>query len=362
VALFLGWICGMAIAQYLTLHRIQPGWPTHFPVVKFSIVVGAIVIVILGLWDDIRKISPKVKIGGQVLAALFLLWDGVGIECTRPILGPVAQRLEVTLPEWAVLLTSSAVVLFLVVACCNASNLLDGLDGLCGGVNAIIALGLLMVAVHLAAVGGGIRTNSDALRVIMALAMLGAVLGFVPFNFNPASIFMGDTGSMLLGFLSATLIIMLGEERTKWLLGGMVVFSLPVLDTGLAFARRWMNGRPIFSADKQHFHHQLVARGYSVKQTVLISYGLAVMFMLLGVGMVVVRTRYAIAFYLVIFGSILVAAWKMGMVHERPSAGPAQGLDAPGTATSTSTIERGNVFEIQEATAADPGQGRGNAA
>jgi UDP-GlcNAc:undecaprenyl-phosphate GlcNAc-1-phosphate transferase len=362
VALFLGWICGMAIAQYLKLHRIQPGWPTQFPVVKFSVVVGAIVIVILGLWDDIRKVSPKVKIAGQVLAALFLLWDGVGIECTAPILVPLSARLGVAVPEWAILLTSSAVVLFLVVGCCNASNLLDGLDGLCGGVNAIISLGLLFVAVHLAAVGGGIRTNSDALRVIMALAMLGAVLGFVPFNFNPASIFMGDTGSMLLGFLSATLIIMLGEERTKWLLAGMVVFSLPILDTGLAFARRWINGRPLFSADKQHFHHQLVARGYSVKQTVLISYGLAVMFMLLGVGMVVVRTRYAIAFYLVIFGSILVAAWKMGMVHERPLAGPAQGLDAPGTATSTSTIERGTVFEIQEAGDQDQGQGRGNAA
>ena len=362
VALFLGWICGMAIAQYLKLHVDPPpvGWPTQHPIIKFSIVIGAMIIVILGLWDDILKVSPKVKIGGQVLAAVFLLWDGVGNEVTRPLLTPLAIRFAQatgttpTLPEWLVFGTSAAVVLLLVVGCCNASNLLDGLDGLCGGVTAIIALGLLFVAVHLAASGGGVRTNSDALRVILALALLGAVLGFTPYNFNPASIFMGDTGSMLLGFLCATLIIMMGEERTKWLLAATVVFALPILDTGLAFVRRWLNGRPVFSADKQHFHHQLVARGYSVKQTVLISYSLALMFMGLGVGMVFVRTRYAVAFYLVFFGSIIVAAWKMGMVHEKPHVGPAQGIDAPGTATTTATIERGTVFEIAEATEIAP--------
>ena len=365
VALFLGWVCGMAVAQYLKLHRIQPGWTTPFPIVKFSIVIGAIVITLLGLWDDILKLSPRAKIGGQILAAMFLLVDGVGIEVTRPILQPVAVRVamalgaEPVLPEWLVFVTSGAVVMLLVVGCCNASNLLDGLDGLCGGVTAIIALGLLVVAVHLAALGGGVRTNSDALRVILALAMLGAVLGFTPYNFNPASIFMGDTGSMLLGFLCATLIIMMGEERTKWLLAATVVFALPILDTGLAFTRRWLNGRPVFSPDKQHFHHQLVARGYSVKRTVLISYGLALMFMALGVGMVFVRTRYAVAFYLVIFGSIIVAAFKMGMVHERPHVGPAQGLDAPGTATTTATIERATVFEIEEAREVPGGLVRG---
>jgi UDP-GlcNAc:undecaprenyl-phosphate GlcNAc-1-phosphate transferase len=357
VAMFMGWICGLAVSQYLHLHRIQPGWPTDRPVVKFSIVVGAIVIVFLGLWDDVRKLSPRVKIAGQVLASLFLLWDGVGIDVTRPLLAPIAGRLaplaaEVGVttffPEWLIYGSSAIAVVAIVVGCCNASNLMDGLDGLCGGVTAIIALGFLFVAVHLAAVGGGVRTNSDALRVILALALLGAVLGFVPYNFNPASIFMGDTGSMLLGFSCAVMIIMMGEERTKWLLAATVMFALPILDTGLAFARRWVNGRPLFSADKQHFHHQLMARGYSVKKTVLISYSLAVMFGLLGVGMVLIRTRYALAAYLVIFGSIIVAAYKMGMVHERPSSGAASGLDAPGSATTTTTIEPGTVFKIDD--------------
>jgi UDP-GlcNAc:undecaprenyl-phosphate GlcNAc-1-phosphate transferase len=350
VAMFLGWICGLAISQYLKLHRIQPGWPTAQPIVKFSIVAGGIIIVVLGLWDDVRRVSPRVKIAGQTLAALFLLWDGVGVDVTRPLLSPIAAKLghPYLFGDWFVYLSSALVVVGIVVACCNASNLMDGLDGLCGGVTAIISLGFLFVAVHLAAVGGGVRTNSDALRVILALALLGSVLAFVPFNFNPASIFMGDTGSMLLGFSCAVMIIMMGEERTKWLLAAMVVFALPILDTALAFARRWVNGRPVFSADKQHFHHQLLARGYSVKKTVMISYGLALMFGMLGVAMVLIRTRYAIAVYMVIFGSLVVAAYKMGMVHERPSGGPARGVGDGGTATSATTIESGTVFEIED--------------
>ena len=350
VAMFLGWICGLAASQYLNLHRIQPGWPTAQPIVKFSIVAGGIVIVVLGLWDDVRRVSPRVKIAGQALAAAFLLWDGVGVDVTRPLLSPIAAKLghPYLFADWFVYLTSALVVVGIVVACCNASNLMDGLDGLCGGVTAIIALGFLFVAVHLAAVGGGVRTNSDALRVILALALLGAVLAFVPYNFNPASIFMGDTGSMLLGFSCAVMIIMMGEERTKWLLAAMVVFALPILDTALAFARRWVNGRPVFSADKQHFHHQLLARGYSVKKTVMISYGLALMFGLLGVAMVLIRTRYAIALYMVIFGSLVVAAYKMGMIHERVSGGPPSGLGGGGNATSTPTVEPGTVFEIED--------------
>jgi UDP-GlcNAc:undecaprenyl-phosphate GlcNAc-1-phosphate transferase len=233
---------------------------------------------------------------------------------------------------------------------------MDGLDGLCGGVTAIIALGFLFVAVHLAMIGGGVRANSDALRVILALALLGAVLGFVPFNFNPASIFMGDTGSMLLGFSCATMIVMMGEERSRWLLAAMVMFALPVLDTCLAFARRWVNGRPLFSADKQHFHHQLVARGYSVKGTVLISYGLALLFAALGVCIVFVRTRYAVAMYMLIFGYVVVAAYKMGMVHERPAGGKPLGLDSH-SSESHPTIEPGTVFEIKDKPVTGPGRG-----
>lgn len=356
VAVFLGWLCGLVVSQYLVLHRIDPGWPTSHPVVRFSIVMGALVIVLLGLWDDLLGLKPWMKIGGQIFAAGCLLADGIGIESARAVLnilalktgqlfgGPFAGHLP---PDWVVIPISSILVIFIVVGCCNASNLMDGLDGLCGGVTAIIAASFLFVAVHLAMVGGALNTNWDALRVIMALALLGAVLGFIPFNFNPASIFMGDTGSMFLGFVCATLIITMSREQSKWFLASTVMFALPILDTSLAFARRWVNGRPLFSADKQHFHHQLVARGFSVKQTVLISYSLAVFFGLLGIAMLFMRTRYAGAIYLVTFGSIIVAAYKMGMVHEKPVTSEATTLgDTPADAFDAGEITPGGVMEI----------------
>ncbi len=334
VAVFLGWLTGLAVSQYLTLHRIDPGWPTNHPKIHFSIVVGALLIVILGLWDDILGLPPWVKIVGQVCAALCLLADGIGVGATGPLIVPVISRVfplmglgsgsAATAVGYFVTISSSLLVVLVVVGCCNASNLMDGLDGLCGGVTAVIAAGFLFVAVHLAMRGGGVNTNWAALRVILGLALLGAVLGFIPYNFNPASIFMGDTGSMFLGFACATMIILMAQERSKWFLASMVMFALPILDTSLAFARRWINGRPVFSPDKQHFHHQLVVRGFSVKQTVLISYSLAFFFALLGVGIVFMRTRYTVAVYMVIFGSIIVAAYKMGMVHERPASAPLQ--------------------------------------
>jgi UDP-GlcNAc:undecaprenyl-phosphate GlcNAc-1-phosphate transferase len=214
---------------------------------------------------------------------------------------------------------SSALVMIIVVGCCNAASVMDGLDGLCGGVTAIIAAGFLFVAMHLASTGSAMNSNLDGTRIVLAFALLGAVLGFVPFNFKPASIFMGDTGSMFLGFGCAVMIILMGQgQHPKWFLASMVIFALPVLDTTLAFVRRYLNGTPMFTADRHHFHHQLVARGFSEKQTVLISYGLALAFVLLGGLIVYLRTRFAGALYLVIFGSVLVAAFKMGMVHEKP--------------------------------------------
>ncbi|HYO09139.1 MAG TPA: MraY family glycosyltransferase [Tepidisphaeraceae bacterium] len=357
VAVFLGWISGLAVSQFLNLHRTEPGLLPHLKV-PFSIVVGASVIVLLGLWDDIQRINPWAKIGGQVFAAICLLIEGVGIECTKPLLQPLSARIELFtgVAVWGtptfqavIYVSSSLLVILAIVGCCNATNLMDGLDGLCGGVTAIIAAGFLFLAVHLAMYGGGINSNYDALRVVLGLALLGAVLGFIPYNFNPASIFMGDTGSMFLGFSCATLIILMAQERPKWFLAAMVMFALPVLDTVLAFARRYVNGRPVFSADKFHFHHQLVGRGLTVRKTVLIIYTIAIGFALLGAAIVFMRTRYAIAIYLVVFGSIIVAAYKMGMVHERPRVVKQRsGFDADDVATPVRDVDSATVLEIPD--------------
>jgi UDP-GlcNAc:undecaprenyl-phosphate GlcNAc-1-phosphate transferase len=357
IAVFLGWLAGMALSQYVRVPQAGSG---PFVRMKLAVIIGACVIVVLGLWDDLWKIKPRIKILGQVSAAVILLACGVGTHCMAPILNPVTDRLAIgglatgneRFPEWFVLLSSCAVMIVLMVACCNAANLMDGLDGLCGGVTAIMTAGLLFLAVNLATGNVTLDKNWDYLRIAMGLALLGAVLGFVPYNFNPASIFMGDAGSMFLGYASAVMIVTLAQEQSKWFLAGMVIFALPFLDTALALARRWVNGRPFFSADRQHFHHQLVGRGLTVKQTVLVSYGLTIGFTLLGASLVYMRTRYAVASYLVIFGWLIVASYKMGMVHERPRV---VGLTRMGpVAFSETTVAAPGPGEVVEIRALPP--------
>jgi UDP-GlcNAc:undecaprenyl-phosphate/decaprenyl-phosphate GlcNAc-1-phosphate transferase len=355
VAVFLGWIAGIAISQFLRLHSSEGDYPAPL-VMKFSIVSGASIIVILGLWDDIVGLRPYTKIIGQIAAAVFLLWEGIGTHCSAPILDPIGRILNVKLgipliPEWAILVSSSALVVMVVVGCCNASNLIDGLDGLCGGVTAVIAAGFLFIAVHLAMNSGGLNSNWDGQRVVLGLALLGAVLGFVPFNFNPASIFMGDTGSMFLGYACAVMIILMGQgQHPKWFLASMIMFALPILDTALAFARRWVKKRPLFGADTYHFHHQLLSRGFTVKQTVMISYGLAIFFALMGASIVLMRTRFAAGFWLIIFSWIAVAAYKMGMIHERPRVVLKTGDVSSGAVTAdVAEVEPSKVLEVSDA-------------
>jgi UDP-GlcNAc:undecaprenyl-phosphate GlcNAc-1-phosphate transferase len=358
LAVFLGWLAGLAMSQFLYTHRSGPGLPDHV-IVRFSIVASACMIVALGMVDDLRSLPPKMKILGQIAAAQVLLSAGVGTKVSYHFLDPIVIRIVATCPSlsWLLephfyanlaLVISILITTCVVVFCCNATNLMDGLDGLCGGVTAIIASGLLFLAVYLGMTGAGSNTNWDALRVVLGLALLGGVLGFVPYNFNPASIFMGDTGSMFLGFSCATLIVLMGDREGRWFLAAGVMFSLPILDTTLAFARRYVNGRPLFSADKFHFHHQLVARGFSVRGAVLTSYGLATFFTIAGAAVVVLRERYVVGFYLVLFGYIMVAAVKIGMVHEKTVVVQRRplGADRSNQSNKSATIEPNAVVEV----------------
>jgi len=363
IAVFLAWMCGLATSQFVQVHygSLFAGHPClqaghiHIPL---SIVSGAVIIVALGMWDDLRKIRPGWKIAGQILAAGFLLCEGIGTHCTGALFTTLNVRLVNGLgwhpvPDAVIVATSSAMVVFVVVGACNATNLMDGLDGLCGGVTAIIATGFLFLAVTIASnfLPSAAALNYDGLRVIMALALLGGILGFVPYNFNPASIFMGDAGSMFLGYCCAVMMILVGEYTDpKWFLASTVMFALPVLDTALAFARRWVNRRPLFSADRHHFHHQLVARGYTVKQAVLINYGMAIFFVISGAVVVFMRTRYAVAFYMVIFGSLVVAAYKMGMVHEQTRVVTRSPLDQSAASIDPAVMEPGRILEIRDET------------
>ena len=172
MAVFLGWLTGLAISQFRRLPIHEPGMPLHVTI-NFSIVAGACVIIVLGLWDDILGIRPWVKIGGQALAALLLIGEGIGTTCTALFFNTLNgwMRLQQEPGRWLAGLptlqfppevtyfTSAVVVVFVVVGCCNATNLMDGLDGLCGGVTAVIAGGFVFLTVHRAlATGGWTRT------------------------------------------------------------------------------------------------------------------------------------------------------------------------------------------------------------
>jgi UDP-N-acetylmuramyl pentapeptide phosphotransferase/UDP-N-acetylglucosamine-1-phosphate transferase len=275
----------------------------------------------------------------------------IGSTCLQPLVEPINVRLVGTIgfgiPHQVTDVASWFFVVAMVVGCCNATNLMDGLDGLCGGVTAVIGAGFLFLAVQLAMLN--LDPERDAVRIVLAMALLGAVLGFVPYNFNPASIFMGDTGSMFLGYACATIIVLLAEEQSKWLLAALVMFALPIMDSSLAIVRRWVNKRPLFSADRHHFHHQLMDRGFSIRKTVVISYGLTFAFCLLGMLIAIMRTRYAVAFYLVIFGSMIVAAYKMGLVHEKVRVVAPKPLGAANVAiTAPSSNESAEVLEIKQ--------------
>ncbi len=284
--------------------RVNPLWNL------VGIWAGSLVIMLVGLFDDLFDITPKQKILGQVIAAGLLLLGGVGDRMAEVVL----TYLPWVSPVWLSVLASGMMCFVLVVCTCNATNLLDGLDGLAGGVTGIIAVGFLALAVWLAMWNH--FPGSDQLRVCLCLAIGGAVLGFLPYNVPPASIFMGDAGSMLLGFFVATMMAMFCREGTlRWLLAAMVVFALPILDTGLAVVRRLVSHKPIFTGDRSHLYDQLVDRGMTVRQVVGLFYVFAAMVAFIGVVVAIVLPgRWATLIYAVLFAGIWCIFALMGMI------------------------------------------------
>ncbi len=292
--------------------------------------IAAVVITVVGLLDDLRNLKPRTKVLGQVIAAGILLVGGIGLR-TGIVLFSVPTILwkffGATPPEWIIappmwLLAPISVVVtvVLVIAACNATNLLDGLDGLCGGVTGIISLGFLALATYLAVYGWPGHEGYDALRMGIALAMAGAVFGFLPYNVPPASIFMGDAGSMLLGFFVAVMMALFCREHNpRWFIAACAVFALPILDTALAVVRRLLARKNIFAGDRSHLYDQLVDRGMTVKQVVALFYVLAILAALIGVlAAIFLRTRHAAIFYLVLLIVIWTVFGVMGMIKPPP--------------------------------------------
>ena len=273
-----------------------------------GILAGGAIACFIGLTDDVFDIKPWQKILGQVVAALILIWVGI-----VPNIADIAEFLHVPLPAKLEPIIQAGIVIFFVLGATNSLNLLDGLDGLCGGVTVIITLAMLVLTTHLAT--WGFSEVGDPIRIIICLGLVGGVCGFLPFNRHPAKIFMGDAGSMLLGFMVAALMMLFAEAIPRWWMAAVVVFGLPILDTATALVRRLLNKRPLFVSDRGHIYDQMIDRGIPLKKTVVICYLLAMLFAIFGVAMGVttkIKTKYAFFIYAALFIISGLIIWRKG--------------------------------------------------
>jgi UDP-GlcNAc:undecaprenyl-phosphate GlcNAc-1-phosphate transferase len=246
---------------------------------------------------------------GQIVAAVILVAAGI-----RPSLSFFEAYFGWRISENTEIVLGIGIVIAFALGATNSLNLLDGLDGLCAGVTVIIAAALLVLAIHLGTWASS-TVGGDSVRVIVCLGLLGAVCGFLPFNRHPAKIFMGDAGSMLLGFVAAALMILFAEKAVRWWIASVVVFGLPILDTAVALLRRLLNHRPLFVSDRGHIYDQMIDRGIPLTRTVAICYGLAAMYALIGLGLSLrtkIRARYALIMYLLAFAISGIVVWRKG--------------------------------------------------
>ncbi len=228
-----------------------------------GLLLGVVIIIVLGIVDDIKALRARVKFPIQLLAAIIVVATGTRIiAISKPFQASVA--LHPSMMYFLGDILAFIISVFWIVGMTNAINFIDGLDGLAAGVSGIAALTLYIVAV--------IRRQDDI--AIIAVSLVGAIFGFLPYNFNPAKIFMGDTGATFLGFLLAIISI---EGTMKSITAiavaiPILVLGLPIFDTLFAIIRRIMNGKPIAQADRGHLHHRLLDMGLSHRMSVIILY------------------------------------------------------------------------------------------
>ena len=226
-----------------------------------GLIFGGTLILMVGIWDDVMGMSPRGKLLAQVLVAGISMLYGFVIP--PYVQNPFHHGEPFFFPHWL----SLVFTLFWYVGMMNAINFIDGLDGLLSGLTAISGMSLLIIAL----------THGHPEIALILAALVGGVLGFLPYNFNPAKIILGDSGALFIGYAFATVSI-LGASKTAFtisLLVPLVALALPVVDTAAAIVRRTRAGKKFYEADRGHFHHQLIFRfGLSVRQAVLLIYGL----------------------------------------------------------------------------------------
>lgn len=265
-----------------------------------AILIGATLILISGIKDDIKGTTPKEKLVYQLLAAGIVIWGGVNIDFITNPFGQGSFDLR-----WLAI----PITIFWIVGITNTLNLIDGLDGLAGGVAFISSFSFMLVA---------IKMGQGSIGVLAAL-LAGACLGFLPYNFNPAKIFMGDTGSLFLGYMLALISIegALKSVATIAMIIPIIILGVPIFDTTFAIFRRLLKGQSIMAADKSHLHHRLLEKGYSQKKTVLILYAISGVFGLFAVLVSKANSSQAVWMSAILFVIALFFAFRLGMFSSK---------------------------------------------
>ncbi|HZE63694.1 MAG TPA: MraY family glycosyltransferase, partial [Pyrinomonadaceae bacterium] len=230
----------------------------------FIILIPATLVLLLGVYDDLRGANAAIKfLGLGLIASLFYAMGGRIEVLAIPFVGAIHFH-----PAIGFFIT-----VFWLVGISNAFNLIDGIDGLAPGAALFSSLVILVVSL----------AGENPLMVVVALVLCGSLAGFLRYNFNPASIFLGDSGALFVGFLLASLSVLGAQKATTAVavITPILAFGLPVVDTGMTMARRLISGRPLFQGDGEHIHHMLLARGWSQRRVVMILYAVCAVFGLL---------------------------------------------------------------------------------
>jgi UDP-GlcNAc:undecaprenyl-phosphate GlcNAc-1-phosphate transferase len=269
---------------------------------EWGIMAGATIIVIGGILDDKFELKPLIKLAFQLVAAVCLLAADVQIETITNPFGNL-------IPFFKIGYLYVPLSLLWIVGLTNAINLIDGLDGLAAGSALISALTILLVAI----------LKDRFVTASLTAILSGAILGFLPYNFNPASIFMGDTGAQLLGFILAAISIE-GAVKSATAIAiavPILALGLPIFDTVFAMVRRRVNGKPMMQGDRGHLHHRLLDMGLSQRQAVMTMYFISAA--LGGIAIIALQISSKGAYFLLaaVIVVIVVICWRIGLFKHR---------------------------------------------
>ncbi|MEE1013513.1 MAG: MraY family glycosyltransferase [Clostridia bacterium] len=291
LAIFYGFI--VSVLCFATIDRETAG-----------ILIGSVIIVTVGVIDDMSDMKAIVKLLCQIIAAAVVVYCGVRIEhFSNPLYGWFGPE-YIVLNYWV----SVAITMFWIVGVCNAVNLIDGMDGLAVGISSIASMSLLALTL--------ISNNPNV--AILTAAVAGAGFGFLPYNFHPAKIFMGDTGALFLGFILACISVQ-GFLKISAIISFAVpilVLGLPIFDTVFAIIRRVLTGRSPMSPDRGHLHHRLYDMGFSQRQTVAILYTMTAALCLTAVVISIQGYKRGLLLILAVFLIILLSLKFMGELKD----------------------------------------------